>query len=972
MRTRKPYISPMFLAAIAFAVFACVDRGDPTSPSSDGSPSDATVAVVLPTGSLEVGRAVNAAVVATNSAGKTETPDSIEWSSSDTSILSVTSGGLVTARRMGDATIYAKWKSKFGKRGVAVTDTTPAKVTVSPSTTSQAVGAQVNLTAAVTTVTGRALPGQEVTWRSTDSRYVTVSSTGVATAVKPGNAKVIAAASDNAADTAVVTVSPAAISSLSITPGTDTVSSGHTVQLTAHAADSAGNELTGRTVGWASSDEGVATVSTSGLVTAAKIGTTTITATSEGVHATASIRVAAGGVAKITVDPGSVGLVAGKTQQLSASMKDESGNALATQGITWSSANNSIASVSTSGMVTALHTGSTTISASANGITGQASVVVSAGAVADIAVSPSSVSLTNGGTEQLSAKLTDASGNTLNQTVAWSSSNSAVAAVSSSGDVTAKQAGSATITAAAGGATGSSTITVAAGAVSSVSVSPGSSSLIAGGTQQLTAKLADASGSTVTGQTVTWSSSNSAVVSVSSSGLATAAHTGTATVTATAAGHSGSATFSVSAGPVSTITITPASGSVIQGRTLQLAASFHDAEGNAVSGGTVTWSSSNKPVAAVSTSGLVTGVAVGNASITATADGKSKSAAIAVTGSSSGTTTEPAPAPAPPPPPPPPTTTATACTQIPHSRLVSVSSSSELHSALSSAQPGDLINMADGTYGDGTEFRVSTAGTSSARITLCGTANAVINAGSISNRDGVRATGANYWTFSGFTITNALFGFYAERSTHLLLQGLTVHGIGQEGIEIAAFSKNAVISGNRIYDTGRVMAEYGEGIYIGSANAKWAALTGGQPDATDSVVIEGNHIGPDVRAEHIDAKEGTVGGIIRNNTFDGHGMIESEGTGESGWPNSWVILQGVGYHVSGNTGSTAISAGFRVVTHGTVETGTNNSFSGNNLDVNGAPYGFLIQTGSSSQGNVVRCDNSVIDASKGLANVSCQ
>jgi uncharacterized protein YjdB len=955
----------MFLAAIAFAVFACVDRGDPTSPSSDGSPSDATVAVVLPTGSLEVGRAVNAAVVATNSAGKTVTPDSIEWSSSDTSILSVTSGGLVTARSMGDATIYAKWKSKFGKRGVAVTDTTPAKVTVSPSTTSQAVGAHVNLTAAVTTVTGRALPGQEVTWRSTDSRYVTVSSTGVATAVKPGNAKVIAAASDNAADTAVVTVSPAAISSLSITPGTETVSSGHTVQLTAHAADSAGNELTGRTVGWASSDEGVATVSTSGLVTAAKIGTATITATSEGIHGTASIRVAAGGVAKITVDPGSVGLVAGKTQQLSASMKDESGNALATQGITWSSANNSIASVSTSGMVTALHTGSTTISASANGITGQASVVVSAGAVADIAVSPASVSLTNGGTEQLSAKLTDASGNTLNQTVAWSSSNSAVAAVSSSGDVTAKQAGSATITAAAGGATGSSTITVAAGAVSSVSVSPGSSSLVAGGTQQLTAKLADASGSTVTGQTVTWSSSNSAVVSVSSSGLATAAHTGTATVTATAAGHSGSATFSVSAGPVSTITITPASGSVIQGRTLQLAASFHDAEGNAVSGGTVTWSSSNKPVAAVSTSGLVTGVAVGNASITATADGKSKSAAIAVTGSSSGTTTEPAPAPAPPPPPP--TTTTTACTQIPHSRLVSVSSSSELHSALSAAQPGDLIQMADGTYGGDGEFKVTTAGTASQRITLCGSTAAVINAGSNSLMPAIGMIGGSYWTFSGFTITNALFGFYAQKSSHVVIEGLTIHAIGQEAIEIFNFSKYVVIRNNRIYDTGTHVAEYGEGVYIGSSNEKWATFTGGQPDHSDSSLVEGNNFGPNVRAEAVDVKEGTTGGEIRNNVFDGTGLVESQ----AGWPTSWVIIQGNGYHIDGNRGANTIVSGYRVTYHGTVATGQNNTFSGNTADVGGAAYGFAIDT-PGSFGNVVQCNNIVLNASRGFASVACQ
>ena len=969
----------MFFAAIAFAVFACVDRGDPTSPGAADSPSDVTVAVNLPVSSLEVGHAVTAAAVATNSAGKAESTDSIEWSSSDTSVLSVTPVGLVTARRMGDATVYAKWKSKFGKRGVAVTDTVPAKVVVSPSSANQAVGSRVNLSAAVTTVTGRALPGHLVRWTTTDSRYVSVTATGVATAVKPGNAKIIAAASGKAADTAVVTVSPAAISRISVSPSTQTLSSGHTLQLTAHAQDAAGNELTGRTVGWASSDENVATVSTGGVVTGAKAGTATITATSEGVRATATIHVTAGGVATITVAPGSVGLVAGNTQQLSASMEDDAGNSLAAQGISWSSANSNIASVSSSGVVTAVHTGSTSISATANGVTGHASVVVSAGAVKTIAVSPSSLQLTNGGTQQLSAKLTDASGNSLSENVAWSSSNSSVATVSSSGVVTAKQAGSTTITAAAGGASGSSSLTVTPGAVSSVSVSPGSNSIVAGVTQQLAAKLTDAGGSTVSGQSVTWSTSNSSVVSVSSSGLASASHVGSATVTATAGGHSGSATFNVSAGALSTVTITPASGSVAQGRSLQLAATFQDAEGNSVSGGTVGWNSSSSSVASVSSSGLVTGVAVGSATITASASGKSKSATITVTGSSSGTTTPPPPAPAPPPPPPPPAPAPppvgqTACSEYPHSRLVPVSTSSELHSALSAARPGDLIQLADGNYGDGSEFRLLASGTASERITVCGTSNAVINAGSITGRDGMKLAGANYATLSGFTITNALFGVWVERSVHVLLQGLTIHGIGQEGIEIVAFSKNAVVSNNRIYDTGRVVAEYGEAIYIGSANAKWAALTGGQPDATDSVLIEGNNIGPDVRAEHIDAKEGTTGGIIRNNTFNGAGMVESQGSGISGWPNSWVILQGVGYHVENNTGSNALAAGFRVVTHGTVMTGLNNSFSNNSFDVNGAPYGFLIQTGSGSDGNgnVVSCDNSVRDATQGMANVACR
>jgi len=233
---------------------------------------------------------------------------------------------------------------------------------------------------------------------------------------------------------------------------------------------------------------------------------------------------------------------------------------------------------------------------------------------------------------------------------------------------------------------------------------------------------------------------------------------------------------------------------------------------------------------------------------------------------------------------------------------------------------------------------------------------------------------ANYATLSGFTIAGGLFGVWVEHSINVTIQGLTIHNIGQEGIELSGFSSNAQILGNRIYDTGRTVAEYGEGIYVGSANAHWASQSGGLPDATDNVLIDGNTIGPDVRAEHIDAKEATHNGIIRNNTFNGAGMVESQGSGESGWPNSWVILQGVGYQVYNNTGTHALSAGFRVVTHGTVETGLDNVFHNNSFDVGGAAYGFLIQTGSGSNGNgnVVQCNNTVQNATKGLANVACQ
>jgi len=116
-------------------------------------------------------------------------------------------------------------------------------------------------------------------------------------------------------------------------------------------------------------------------------------------------------------------------------------------------------------------------------------------------------------------------------------------------------------------ASANAAVTVSAGTVSAVSVSPGSASLVAGATQQLVATSTDNTGSAVSGQSFTWKSSDASIVSVTSTGVATAAHSGSATVTATAGSVSGQSTVTVSAGPLSNVTITPASGTVQQGKT---------------------------------------------------------------------------------------------------------------------------------------------------------------------------------------------------------------------------------------------------------------------------------------------------------------------------------------------------------------------------------------------------------------------
>src|SRR5207247_1608470 len=310
------------------------------------------------------------------------------------------------------------------------------------------------------------------------------------------------------------------------------------------------------------------------------------------------------------------------TGQLAAMPKDANGNLLSGRTVSWLSGNPGVATVSASGLVTGVSTGAATITAASEGKSGTAAMTVSSVPVASVAVSPTSASVAVGQTQQLSATPQDANGNPLTgRTVSWSSGNTAVATVAASGLVTGVSAGAATITAASEGQTGTAAITVTSVPVASVAVSPTTASVAVGQTQQLSATPKDASGNPLTGRTVSWSSGNTAVATVSASGLVTGVGAGAATITAASEGQSGTAAITVTAppapAPVASVAVSPASASVPAGQAVQLSAVTKDSAGTVLTGRALTWASSNGGIASVNGSGLVTGVAVGAATITA-------------------------------------------------------------------------------------------------------------------------------------------------------------------------------------------------------------------------------------------------------------------------------------------------------------------------------------------------------------------
>src|SRR5437867_9341571 len=167
--------------------------------------------------------------------------------------------------------------------------------------------------------------------------------------------------------------------------------------------------------------------------------------------------------------------------------------------------------------------------------------------------------------------------------------------------------------------------------VASVSVTPATATVPVGQTRQLSATPQDANGSPLSGRTIAWSSDNTTVATVSASGLVTAKVAGSAKITATSEGQSGTSSLTVTTVPVASVSVSPASASVAVNQTTQLTATPKDANGTPLTGRTISWLSGTTGVATVTGSGLVTGVTAGSAVITATSEGKSGAANITVT-----------------------------------------------------------------------------------------------------------------------------------------------------------------------------------------------------------------------------------------------------------------------------------------------------------------------------------------------------
>ncbi|MHB1263787.1 MAG: Ig-like domain-containing protein [Gemmatimonadaceae bacterium] len=330
----------------------------------------------------------------------------------------------------------------------------------------------------------------------------------------------------------------------------------------------------------------------------------------------------------------------GDSHALTAVARDGAG--AATSGsFTWVSRNPAVATVDAAGQVTAVANGNAWIVATESGGLRDSALVTVQQRVASVTITPGSRSIYLTRTFQFTASAVDGRGHPIGApTFAWSSTAPSVATVDSTGLVTALALGTARLRATTGGVTGVASVTIAT-PILRIVVGRDSAGVPVGDTIALTALGAvrhfraiayDTLDAAMTGVSFTWASTNGSVALLDSAtattARATAAANGLTAITATAQGITGSATLRVQQ-LLSSIELTPASGTIGVTGTLALLARGKDANGRFIPGGSFSYASSNPAVATVDAgSGVVTGVATGAANMTATSGAITSNAAV--------------------------------------------------------------------------------------------------------------------------------------------------------------------------------------------------------------------------------------------------------------------------------------------------------------------------------------------------------
>ena len=566
------------------------------------------------------------------------TNKSIKWSSSNPSVMSISSTGKMTALSEGTAMITAQTVDG-NKKAICTVNVKDNKVPVksieiSPLGFTTTVG-QV-LEPLEVTITPSNATNKKVTWSSSNSRVMSISSTGKMTALSEGTTIITAKTEDGnkiATCSVIVKDENVRVTDVTLNKTSLTLDIGETYQLIETVYPT---NATNKNVKWTSSNSNVVTVSSIGKITARGEGTArVVVATNDGGKidtCVVTVKKEEIPIKEIELSKDELYLEIGETYQLNATVWPSNAT---NKDLEWTTNNSSIATVSSTGRITARKEGTARIMVSSKD--GSAydicRVIVTDNSISvkEVILDTNEMNLQIGDTYQLTATVYP--NNATNKELKWTSSNSSIATVSSTGKIIARKNGTATITVKTvdGNRTDRCIVKVTDKniSVTNVTLNTNKLNLQAGDTYQLTATVYP---SNATNKEVKWTSSNSNVAAVSSTGTIVAKSSGTAVITVQTVDGNKTATCTVTIEnkniSVTSVTLNTNKLNVQIGDTYQLTAIVNPSN---ATNKEVKWTSSNSNVATVSPTGTIVAKSSGTAVITVqTVDGN-KTATCTVT-----------------------------------------------------------------------------------------------------------------------------------------------------------------------------------------------------------------------------------------------------------------------------------------------------------------------------------------------------
>ena len=662
------------LACLSMA--GCGGHGNSGSQGNTSTPTLSSINVSASTNSVSAGLTVQLSATGTYSDGSTANLTSeVSWATSDNTIASVGTGGLVTTVKAGPAKITATMASVSGNITLTVGQAVLTSISVSGSS-SPTTGTSEQLTAQGTYSDRSTQPLTSlVTWQSSDSAVATVNGSGVLTAVTAGSTTVTASLGSVNGTMAVLVAASGGnggsggsgttgtggsgsggsgsgsggsgggggsptVTAILVNPNSFSVASGQTMQLAADAVYSDGTlqDVTTQAT-WSSSAPNFLTVGSNGLAVGVSTGSSMITATLGSVSGSCTGTVTSILLKSIIVTPSSGSLAIGQTQTYAANGIFSDGSTTdMTNSVTWSSSAMNVATVDATGLATGVAAGSSSISATSGSVVGSASLTVTAATLVAIDISHDGQAIPIGGQYQLT--LTGTYSNNTTQTLAnatWSSSDTTLATVDPNTGVITGVANSngnpVTITATAAGMSTTTTVYVTSAVAESLMLTPATASIAKGTTEQysVNAIYSDGTIQPVTAG-LTWSSSSPATAGINSTGLARGRAAGQTTIAAAYSSLTGTATLTVTPATLTSVVVTPAVPVVGVHGNVQFCATGVFTDGSTEDLTTqATWSSSAASVALINGGGLATGLTNGTSTIAASYGGVSGSTTLTVT-----------------------------------------------------------------------------------------------------------------------------------------------------------------------------------------------------------------------------------------------------------------------------------------------------------------------------------------------------